>query len=67
MAAGPPDMMAPLMCIGCARKLTRRDVREIVLSDGQCRGPFCADCAKSVEGIPFDQWLDEQWQRQNAH
>jgi hypothetical protein len=30
-------------------------------------GCFCAKCAESAKGIPIQQWLDEQWQRQNPH
>jgi hypothetical protein len=55
------------VCLNCGHELARRDVREIVLSDGYCHGPFCAVCAESAEGMPFQEWLDEMWQRQNAH
>ena len=60
-----------LMCRGCMAELaTRQDAHEIVVR-GEGHGPFCAACARSAvsitEGIPFAQWLDEQWQRQSAH
>ena len=52
-----------LVCLGCARELpTQQDVHQI---NGDA--PFCASCAQSAEGIPFDHWLDEQWQRQNPN
>jgi hypothetical protein len=50
--------MPPLMCLSCARELATQDVHQI--SD---HGPFCWSCAQSAKGIPFAQWLDEQWQR----
>ena len=56
-----------LVCLNCARELpTRDDVHQIDTSRGP-HGPFCAACAESAKGIPFDQWLDEQWQRQHPH
>jgi hypothetical protein len=58
---------ATMICRSCAKELTQRDVREIIDNHGRPHGPFCASCAQSAEGIPFDQWLDEQWQRQNRH
>jgi hypothetical protein len=49
-----------IMCKSCTRELpTRYDVHEI-----SGHGPFCFSCAKSAEGIPFAQWLDEQWEFQ---
>jgi hypothetical protein len=59
--------MTETMCLGCARELTRREVREIVDTRGRPHGPFCADCARRAEGNPYDQWLDEEWRRQNPH
>ncbi len=57
----PLSMTARLMCLGCRRELpTRLDVHQV-----NGRAPFCFACAESAKGRPFDQWLDEQWQRQN--
>jgi hypothetical protein len=55
-----------LMCLSCARELPPRDIREIIVK-GRTHGPFCDACAQSAEGIPFDQWLDEQWATQHPH
>lgn len=60
-------MMEPLLCLSCGRELhSPCDVREIMVA-GRPRGPFCVACAQSAEGKPFDQWLDEQWQRQRPN
>jgi hypothetical protein len=57
----------PVQCLSCARELhTQADVHDINVH-GRNHGPFCAACAESAKGIPFGQWLDEQWQRQNPH
>jgi hypothetical protein len=60
-------MSARLVCLSCGRELaTPRDIREIATPKG-AHGPFCAACAQSAEGMPFDQWLDERWQRQRPN
>jgi hypothetical protein len=59
--------MGTLLCLNCRRELAGlREVREIATPKGP-HGPFCEACAQSAEGMPFDQWLDEQWQRQRPH
>jgi len=56
-----------LMCRGCTRELpTRDDVHQINVH-GRPYGPLCSSCAQSAEAIPFQQWLDEMWQRQNPN
>ena len=58
--------MSERMCLGCGVHLTQRDVRETVVRD-DTHAPFCAACVQSSEGMTFDEWLDEQWQRQRPH
>jgi hypothetical protein len=54
--------MTKFLCLSCGCELsTQREVREILGPDGWPHGPFCERCAKSAEGIPFAQWLDESW------
>jgi hypothetical protein len=56
--------MATALCRGCAVEITTpQDAHEIV-AGGRPYGPLCFSCAQSAKGIPFAQWLDEQWQRQ---
>lgn len=56
-----------LKCLGCSRELlTDQDMHEIDVR-GISYGPLCAACARSAEGMPFAQWLDEMWQRQRPN
>ena len=52
-----------LACLGCGCELpTEQDVHQI-----SGHGPFCASCAQSAEGVPYDQWLDERWRREHPN
>ena len=60
------------MCLSCARELVQEDVHQIKVESTDDHGafdhgPFCYACAQSAKGIPFAQWLDEQWQRQRPN
>jgi hypothetical protein len=56
-----------IRCLSCAHELpTEHDVRQIDVR-GARHCPFCFSCAEPAKRIPFDQWLDEQWQRQNPN
>lgn len=57
-------MTETMVCLSCARELPTRD--DVHWVDNGA-GPFCAACAQSAKSMPFDQWLDEAWQRQNPH
>jgi hypothetical protein len=59
--------MPDLWCRGCGRELpTQDDVHQIEVH-GHPYGPLCASCAERAASMPFGDWLDEMWQRQNPH
>jgi hypothetical protein len=62
-----------LTCLSCGRELAPGDVREAfvrssLIPEGEVYGPLCAACAEPlIKGVPFSQWLDEQWARRKPN
>jgi hypothetical protein len=60
------------MCVSCGRELAPRDVLEAVVHSF-CRKASCVarsvlKCAQRLlEGVPFEQWLDEMCARKSTH